>query len=251
MHIAICDDNKQDLLKLKNIIQEILNQYSICYNIKEYDSGEKLLMTPLEFHLIFLDIIMGGKNGIEIGKQIYRKNHSIKIIFQTNFGQYSSSKDAMNKSHAFAFLEKPIEKALVEEQIKEFIEGNEGTQEILAEFRNVRYTWNGMNREKTFLTIPVRDILYFEYMKSRKEITIVTEKGNSYIYSEAMNSLEKRMRPLGFETSCRGILVNLEKIIKIKGYSVLLNNGEDVPLSQRRVAEFKERVNEYIRRSLC
>ncbi len=105
LQIAICDDNEQDLLYLKYLIIEIMNRYSVLCNIWEYNSGEKLLESPLTFHLIFLDIMMGGKDGIDIGNIVYRKNRSIKIIFQTSFGCYC--KEATNKTHAFAFLEKP------------------------------------------------------------------------------------------------------------------------------------------------
>ena len=43
-------------------------------------------------------------------------------------------------------------------------------------------------------------------------------------------------------SSCRGILVNLKNVAKTKGYEVVLKNGTSVPLSQKRVAQFKERL---------
>lgn len=244
IQIAICDDSRTDLQQLKGIIQEIMERYSICYSIHEYESGEMLLETSLTFHLVFLDIIMNGKkDGIEIGKQLYRKNRFAKIIFQTNFGNFC--KDAMNKSHAFAFLEKPLESSEVEEQIKEFFERSDGAQEVHVEFKNVRYVLDGKEVVKSVMVLPVKDIAYFEYLKMQKEIKIVTQK-REFIFSEPMNKLEERMKPLGFEISCRGILVNLERILRIQRYNILLDTGSILPLSQRRVAEFKERINEYV-----
>ena len=79
----------------------------------------------------------------------------------------------------------------------------------------------------------------------QREIKIVTDN-ECYLYSENMNKLENRVRTLGFEVSCRGILVNLERIRSIKGYTIMLDEGSTLPLSQRRVAEFKERINEYL-----
>jgi DNA-binding LytR/AlgR family response regulator len=70
------------------------------------------------------------------------------------------------------------------------------------------------------------------------------------MYRDVMNALEMRMRPLGFETSCRGILVNLQKIVKIKRYTIMMSNDDCISLSQRRAVEFKERMNEYIHNSL-
>ena len=43
-----------------------------------------------------------------------------------------------------------------------------------------------------------------------------------YEYPDAISGLEERMQPYGFETSCRGILVNLKNVAKAKGYEVIL-----------------------------
>lgn len=243
INIAICDDEKKDAAHLKSILQKIMDKYSMDYDIREYESGESLMQAAPIFHLIFLDVVMNGEDGIEIGKRIHRQNRSIKIIFQTNFGQYC--REAVNRVHAFAFLEKPLKEADVEEQIKEFFEESEGTQDLLMDFHNVRYRLDGKDMVKSILSIPVKEIVYFEYIKMQKDIKIVT-RSTEYIYAEAMNQLEERMRPLGFEVCCRGILVNLERVMRIKMYDVLLDTGEKVPLSQRRVKEFRERINEYL-----
>lgn len=243
INIAICDDEEKDIVHLKSILQEVMDKYSVNYSIQEYESGKSLMQAASLFHLIFLDIVMNEEDGIEIGKHIHRKNRSIKIIFQTNFGNYC--KEAINRTHAFAFLEKPLKAPAVEEQIKEFFEDSEGTQDLLMDFHNVRYSLEGKEVVKSILSIPVKEIVYFEYIKMQKEIKIVT-RSTEYIYTEAMNSLEEKMRPLGFEMCCRGILVNLERVMRIKMYDILLDTGGKVPLSQRRVKEFRERMNEYL-----
>lgn len=243
INIAICDDEKQDILKLKYILQGIMDKYCVNYDIQEYESGESLLQAVSFFHLIFLDIVMNGEDGIEVGKHMRRRNHSTKIIFQTNFGNYC--KEAMNRTHAFAFLEKPLKSWAVEEQIKEFFEESESTQDFLVDFHDVRYSFGGKDMVKSILEIPVKEIVYFENIKKKKEIRIVTGT-TEYIYSEAINKLEERMRPLGFEVCCRGILVNMERVKRIKMYDILLDNGSQLPLSQRRVKDFRERLNEYL-----
>ncbi len=243
IYIAICDSNEGDLLHLKELILEILGSYYIQCNIYEFDSGEKLLESPLIFQLVFLDIALNGKDGIETGNIIYKKNHAIKIIFQTNFNQYC--KEAINRTHAFAFLEKPLQKEILEEQLNEYIDNNENTSDIQITFNNVKYIVKEKEVEDYFVSLSVKNIIYFECIKLKKEIKIVTEQGN-YIFTDTMSAIEEKMAPFGFETCCRGILVNIKKIRKIKGYTVFLNNGDSKPLSQRRVSEFKERVNQYV-----
>lgn len=243
INIAICDDEIKDTVQLRAILQEVMDKYSLNYDIQEYESGESLMKASSFFHLIFLDIVMNGEDGIEIGRQIHRKSRSTKIIFQTNYGNYC--KAAINHTHAFAFLEKPLKPSHVEEQIREFFEDNEGTQDLLMDFHNVRYNLDGKEVVKSVLSLPVKEIVYFEYIKIQKEIKIVT-RSTEYLYAETMNKIEERMRPLGFEICCRGILVNLERIMRIKMYDILLDTGGKVPLSQRRVKEFRERMNEYL-----
>lgn len=246
VQIAICDDDPRDLRQLKTVIQSVMKKYSIHYNIVAYDSGEELMESPLTFHLIFLDVRMDKHDGIEIGKKIYRKSRTTKIIFQTHFGEYCG--DAINKSHAFGFLEKPVTEAMIDEQIREFFEIHDGVQEIWMEFRHVRYLVQNEYLEREIVKIPIRDIIYFEYLQQERNIKVVTSRGN-FSYSETLNSLEEKMKPFGFEVCSKGILVNMDKIKLIKGHNVLLCDGSSMPLSQRRNIYFKERLNEFVRDS--
>ncbi len=43
INIAICDDEKKDILHLKSILQEVMEKYSVNYDIQEYESGESLM----------------------------------------------------------------------------------------------------------------------------------------------------------------------------------------------------------------
>ena len=77
-HIAICDDEKKDIVHLKSILQEVMDKYSMNYDIQEYESGESLMQAASLFHLIFLDIVMNGKDGMEIGRQNASKKSRYK-----------------------------------------------------------------------------------------------------------------------------------------------------------------------------
>ena len=241
--IAVCDNDVNELKILKEIIEEIMEEYAVPYRLCDFEQGETLLKSDLDFHLVFLDIILDGKNGIDVGNVIYRRNRRIKIIFQTNYSQYC--KDAVNRSHAFAYLEKPLTKPEVKKQIEEFMESDEDIKEVRVEFKKVILIRDGKQETKPIVSLPIRDIIYFGYLKAQKRIKIVTTD-SQYIYKAAMNSVETRMKPFGFEISCRGILVNLENVVKIQGYEVLMKNGEKVSLSQKRVQEFKMRMSDYI-----
>ena len=240
LEIAICEDEQTDRERLQGILYTILDKYNMERQINCYSSGEELLGSGVQFQLIFMDIVMEGRNGIDIGQEIYNRNHTAKIIYQTNFGDYC--KEALNTVHAFAYMEKPVDEKTLEKQVAEFLKQYQ-KEEVQLEFHSVSFEENGIVAEKPSVLLSVSSIQYFEYIKTKKKVKIVTESA-VYEYPDVISSLEARMQPYGFETSCRGILVNLRNVMKIKGYEVILRNGASVPLSQKRVMEFKKRLNE-------
>ncbi|MDE5966116.1 MAG: LytTR family DNA-binding domain-containing protein [Lachnospiraceae bacterium] len=242
LQIAICEDDNEDKEKLIGTLKSILDTHKIAHCITCFDNGEALLASDTEFHLIFMDIAMSGKNGIETGRQIYNRNRSPKIIYQTNFRSYCE--EAVNTVHAFAFLTKPLTEEALREQIKEFLRQTP-PEEHLLEFHKISYMEKGVLQQKTTLQIPIKSIYYFEALKSKKKIKIVTNN-HIYEYTDTIKNLENRLHSLGFETSCRGILVNMENIARIKNYKIFFKNGECVALSQKRAVEFKKNLNAYI-----
>ena len=75
-------------------------------------------------------------------------------------------------------------------------------------------------------------------------------KNKVYEYSGTMTEVEQKMEMYGFATCYRGILVNFEHVIKAKGDTVYLSTGEKLPLSQKRVVEFKNQLNDYVHGSI-
>ncbi|MCM1388573.1 MAG: LytTR family transcriptional regulator DNA-binding domain-containing protein [Bacillus sp. (in: Bacteria)] len=179
---------------------------------------------------------------MEIGREIYEKSRLTKIIYVTHFTEYCM--DAVNAAHAFAFLKKPVSEKELEKQLLAFLQ-SDWKKEVRMVFRNVAHKENGIMVKKSSITLLLNTVLYFEYIKSRKKVRIVT-RDVIYEYPDTITSLAVRMSIYAFEVSCRGILVNLQNVAKIKGYEVILKNGMTVPLSQKRVAQFKKRLNEYI-----
>lgn len=240
--IAICEDDNEDKEKLIGNLEDILNAYKIAYRITCFDSGEALLDSDMEFQLIFMDIAMSGKNGIETGRQIYNRNRASKIIYQTNFKNFCE--EAVNTVHAFAFLTKPLSKETLNEQIKEFL-GQLPRKEHLLEFHRISYMDSGVLHQKNILHIPSESIYYFEALKYKKKIKIITQD-RAYEYSDTIKNLENHLNSLGFEISCRGILVNLQNIARIKNYKIYFKNGDYVSLSPKRSVEFKNKLNAYV-----
>lgn len=246
LHIAIYDVKLNSLQQTSKLIKEIFNTYTDFFLIKDFESSDKLLSTAYLFQVVFLSIDKDN-DCIKIGRQLYRNNHHLKIIYLAeNNIIHSYCLDALNKSHAYAFVERPLQKKQVEELSNDIINEYMENQEITIEFRNVKYVSDTNELKLPVVKLTVKNIIYFEYIKSQRAIKVITDHGE-FLFSGTVNHLEERMLPLGFEISCQGILVNLDKIVRIKGYTIYLKNGETVPLSQRRVSKFKQAVMNHIR----
>ena len=144
LEIAVCEDEQADRDNLIGILKPLLDKYEEEYRITNFTSGVELLQSGDSFHLIFMDIMMEGRNEIETGQELYSQNHSGKIIYTTNFGQYCM--DAVNTVHAFAFLEKPVSAETLEEQLQAFLQQHRKA-EVRLEFENVSYEENGVKSE--------------------------------------------------------------------------------------------------------
>lgn len=53
-----------------------------------------------------------------------------------------------------------------------------------------------------------------------------------------------------FESCHQSYLINLKYVKKLKGYDLFLKNGETIPVSQKMSAEFREKMNKFIQKSI-
>ena len=95
----------------------------------------------------------------------------------------------------------------------------------------------------------MREIIYFEAVKSERVIKTVTEKG-SFVYSGVFYELEERILPFGFGMCRRGIIVNFDKIQRMKKRELIMSNGDHLPLSPNRYDAFRKGMNNFFGSSI-
>lgn len=246
LNLAICDNNKKDSKKIETIIKNYMEKQKINYEIYLFQSGETLLDFHGNLDAIFLDIAMEGMNGIQAGKKLHEWNRNIKIIYTTSYQQYALQ--AMNNVHAFAYLEKPVRKSKAEQQLDEIVryvkEEHENME--LMKFEIIEITRDGRVDSK-IKSFEINDIYYFEYINRKIKIKLRNEE---YFFVDKMKYVSAKMQPYNFEVCHQNFLVNLIHIKKIKGYEVYLNNNEKLPVSQKKSAEFRKKLNTFIQRSI-
>lgn len=243
--IVICDDDRGDLEYIVNLLQEILSCCNWDYHIRSFISATELLKTVKKLHIAILDISMGAMNGIELGEKVKARCPGAEIIYTTSYEQYCMQ--AINKVHAYSFLRKPVEKGELKKQVLGLLEDgsklNEGEEKVFEKIQD------SQGKEYPSLKLKLEDIVYFEYIKTTRRAAIIMEK-ETYEYPCVMEKLAVELENQGFVVNCRGNLINLRHVVKIKGYEIYMDNGGILPLSQRRVADFKEKLNNFLNNNI-
>ncbi|MBP1573513.1 MAG: response regulator [Oscillospiraceae bacterium] len=114
MTVMICDDSMFARKKMKDYILSL--GVAACY---EAADGEQAVENYKEYKpsIVFMDIVMPKKTGIDAVKEIIEFDPDAKIVMASSVGTQNHLKEAINAG-AFEFLQKPISN----DQISKLIE---------------------------------------------------------------------------------------------------------------------------------
>lgn len=246
INIAICDDSRNDIKDIQEYVAEHMREKGIPFQIHIFLSGDALLKKGNAFEIVFLDISMTGMNGIEVGEKLKRINREIKIIYITSFSEYWVQ--AVNHVHAFAYLKKPVNARDITAQIDEILcTRNNKMQENQVVSFEVFTIKNGCKIDSLFMNFNVNDLYYFEYVG--RKIILKTKIGEYFFVGQMKNVIQK-MEKYRFACCHRSFLVNLQYVQSIKGYDLYMRNGDKLPVSQKKSAEFRNKMNEFIQKNI-
>lgn len=226
-NIAICDNEIIIVNKTKKLLEEY-GSYKI--NISTFTSGEDLINSSINFDIIFLDIDMEGLSGIDTAKKIRAYDKKVKIIYITNYTDYTYEAFGV---HAFAYLTKPIKSNELYKQLDEALSYTVEENDEILEF----ITTEGVVRVK------LNDIFYFEY-QSRKIIMKTRDK--SYTLNKKISEVVKEMEDYSFEIPHKSFCINLYNVKNVKGYDIYMMDGSILPLSQKKSSCFRDSLNIYL-----
>lgn len=229
--IGICDDNAEQTA--------LISQYLYLYPEIERATGGYRIITatdPQEFllnmeidkpQLVFLDIDMGGINGIDLGQRLKTLLDNLVIIYITAYEQYALE---AFRVRAFHYLLKPLSREKFDRALAE----------ALAVIRK-----NAGKPGRT-LTVQVRgeifcldysDIYYFE--KVGHQVKIHTAGRDIYYYDNLYNLLPKI--DAGVFIQChQGYIVNAEKIRSFRDKILFLTGNIELPVSRSYAENIKE-----------
>lgn len=229
--IAVCDDEEAVSEQVKNLIAE----WNPAVDVVCFSSGEALLENYQSYEAVFLDIDMVGMNGIETGKAIRKLDKDTKIVYLTAYRDYVSGAFGV---HAFQYLLKPVNKKAIWNVLEEIFRYMKSAEKkIILDFHTV----DGA------LCLPVESIYFFEY--ENRKIRIVTDK-EQYYMADKIGNVAKRMTEFGFSMPHQSFVVNMFHVKNVKNQQIFLDNGMEIPLSQKKQKTWKQELMGYLSQRL-
>lgn len=114
MRIAICDDEKS----MGQILEEKVKKLLPDAVVEKYLSGDDLISSGFKPDILFMDIQMPGKDGMETARIVRRNNKDMILIFVTAVEEYVFQAFDVG---AFHYLVKPFSDDKFEEVVKRAI----------------------------------------------------------------------------------------------------------------------------------
>lgn len=230
IHIAICDDSKQERQILAVLFKRYQELHATPLQIHIFQNGFSLLDAidqGKRFDITILDILMPGENGIEIARNIRASGADTEIIFLTSSPEYAVDSYEVKAQN---YLLKPV----TEEKFFASIDS------ILAELDEkdtasfIIYT-----TEKQYSRIRVSSLVYGEVTHR----TITLHLADQTMISAVMTFTEfqdiLKAYP-DFIYPHRSYAVNMHYIQYVTKSDIILTDGQKIPLSRNNYTKISE-----------
>ncbi len=182
MKLAICDDNKNQLHSIAQMLERYVTPEGEKVRYDLYGNALDLVsnLSSGRYDALLMDILMPGLNGIEAARDIRQINEDIPILFLTSSPEFAVDS---YRVHAFDYLMKPVDEAELFKGL-EYVEINNRTllfHLIDGETKALRgklsdYEENLLS-QPNFLKIHRSYVINMDHMKSLNKNSFETMTG--------------------------------------------------------------------------
>ena len=219
IHLAICDDEKEFVKYLSELLRQYGAQTSREIKITVYYDGLELIERyDPTIDLIFLDIQMRRVDGLRAAKKIRKLDEKVGIIFLTTMTEYSLEG---YQYQAADYIIKPLKYVRLKAEMDRFLKRLRQMDDPAI------LVFNDTGRYK----VRLKSLRYIETFN--RNLLLHTEEENIICY-RSMKEMEAELRDQGFARCHTSYLVNLYFIQGVKRLELTLATGEKLPISQPR-----------------
>lgn len=232
IRIALCDDNKEDMLQLHQKIIEWYRENSKNQSVSITEYSDSVYLSSVidagdSHDVFFLDVEMPKVDGFQLADKIRNKLPAAIIVFLTSHSELAPD------GYKFRAL-RYVSKLVLSQKLPEALEA------VQKEFSALESRYLVVPHYTDALRIPYNEILYVQHILRSSQIytlrqgIIKDNRGLKAIYSVID---DKR-----FIYIDRSTFVNIDFIRELKGNEIILRTGESLAISRPMLANVKETI---------
>ena len=233
--IAICDDEKDSIREIKDILLEGEAEPGE-FKISVFPSGAALMNANVDrYDLLILDMVFPGENGREIAYEYRNRNKDGMFVFCT--GKVSPIPEDF-RIGPYRYMRKEYPRRMRRDLL-------ETVEEMYR--RRIKSRLK-VTEGKTTILLHIEDILYLEIAKSGSYIYYFKNSGElcTVKVKEKLRELYPHLFAYGFEFAHNSYLVNCHYLHKWNSRELELVNGKRLSVSRAREKKFAEAAMKHI-----
>ena len=236
-NVVVIDDENASLIVLVNLLKNLTTfKIKVLGAAKTLDEGIEFIKLHKP-DIIFLDVEMPGKSGLEIFD--YFDKPDFKIIFVTGNQDYAVN--AFKKSAA-DFLMKPVNIVDLKESLQKVIHQIEWEHQQAELIDRINYlSTSGVVGKNILIDVEggfeMENTSNIEYCVAAQSYSVIVTIGNKEItVSKSLKEIQEILPENQFYRTHKSYLVNINyirKFVKASESYVLLKSGTKIPVSVR------------------
>jgi len=163
----------------------------------------------------FVDIDLGGDNGLECAHVMTELNPKLKVIFATAHSEYMANAFEI---YAFDYLVKPFDVARVAKTLARIKETNDVdmTENVDEVTKSELYSDKLMLKGKDQVSfIDTKEIIFVERMENA---TRIVTKDDEFKTTVSLSGIEEKLNPSEFMRCHKSYIINLSMISRLEPY---------------------------------
>ncbi len=228
MRIAICDDDPREQEQL----EQALRGWDPTRSAEKFLRGSSLLDAAKKypyFDIVFLDIYLPGESGMDIAKALRDISPETGIAFVTTSTEHAVEAFSLNALH---YLVKPVT-----------------TKDVVEAFRRLTEIRSAQRERISFAVGPDRHTVFLDQIclleNDNHAVNVSLSDGRRLKVWTSFSDLQSKLNG-SFLRINRGIVVNMDYIVRMGTDTCTLLDGSRLPIAVRQSSAIRARYDEYV-----
>lgn len=224
LNVAIVEDDDAAATKLQACLDQYTGTDGVRFNVTRFVEATSFLegYKP-SYDLVFMDIEMPNMNGMEAARRLREIDEQVVLIFVTNMAQFAAKGYEVD---ALDYIVKPFSYPDFERKLKRAVRLCERGSESIV-----------ISQHGGTVRLLLREI---KYMEVRGHSLIFHTETSVEQGSGTLSDAQEKLSDKGFLRCSKAFLVNVRHIREIHGNTVLLTDGEELPIGRAFKKTFME-----------